>query len=246
MAAPLDLTTRHGFLAALHDLLNPATYLEIGVQHGTSLNLAHRAKVAIGVDPHPLVPPTGNQVILGMTSDDYFRLIASGDDFRAFSGGDGVLHYRRMLRTKPLVDLAFIDGMHLSEYAWRDFLGVESICHPRSVVVFDDVLPRNQHEARRIPVGEPVVGDWTGDVWKVYPCLREMRPGLTCRLVDTRPTGVLVVTGFPDTSSLSPIAPQHWVTGDDEVPDWVLHRTEAIGPFTALQQIRTELETLGE
>ena len=32
--------TRHEFLQALHELLHPEVYLEIGVQYGTSLALA--------------------------------------------------------------------------------------------------------------------------------------------------------------------------------------------------------------
>ena len=47
------------------------------------------------------------------------------------------------------VDLAFIDGMHLSEFALRDFINTEKFCHAGSVVVFDDMLPRNVIEAGR-------------------------------------------------------------------------------------------------
>jgi len=214
------LGTRHGFLAALHDLVKPMTYLEIGVQHGYSLALAHGAVTAIGVDPHPLVGPTGNQVIVPTTSDAWFESLATAGQL-------------------PLVDLAFIDGMHLVEYAWRDFVGVERMCHPGAVVVFDDVLPRNQFEARRIPVGEPVVGDWTGDVWKIVGLLQIARPGLTLRLVDVFPTGILVVTGFPDSSELD--AAVGTVTSQDEVvPSTILDRYGALAPLVALQQIRAE------
>ena len=48
------------------------------------------------------------------------------------------------------VDLAFIDGMHLSEFALRDFINVEPFMAETGVVVIDDVLPRNGLEAARI------------------------------------------------------------------------------------------------
>lgn len=90
------------------------------------------------------------------------------------------------------VDLAFIDGMHLAEYAWRDFVNIARYCGPKSIVVFDDVLPTTQEMAAR----EQCPGDWTGDVWKVYQSLRDT--DLVIALVDTQPTGTLVVTGFDD------------------------------------------------
>ena len=45
------IATRHEFLEQLHLALKPKTYLEVGVQHGTSLVLAHGAELAIGIDP---------------------------------------------------------------------------------------------------------------------------------------------------------------------------------------------------
>ena len=47
------------------------------------------------------------------------------------------------------LDLAFIDGMHLFEYALRDFINVERFADWSSVIVFDDMLPRNVDEAAR-------------------------------------------------------------------------------------------------
>src|SRR5262249_16663152 len=40
-------------LAALHRLLQPATYLEIGVETGETLALASAARVAVGIEPRP-------------------------------------------------------------------------------------------------------------------------------------------------------------------------------------------------
>jgi hypothetical protein len=171
------LVTRHEFLAKLHALLRPNRYLEVGVQHGLSLQLSH-APISIGIDPEPLITPNWSQVgryvaLIRQTSDEYF---ADEDQITADLGGHKI-------------DLAFIDGMHLVENALRDFANVEKYTHDRSVIVFDDVLPTTVAMAAR----EQCPGDWTGDVWRVYDILRERRPDLVLFLVDTQPTGVLVV-----------------------------------------------------
>ena len=180
------MITRHQFLAMLHDLLKPKVYLEIGVQYGLSLDLASAANVAIGIDPAPLVAPKGNQIIFKNTSNDYF----------ATFGAVGAQH-------RP-VDLAFIDGSHLFEDALADFLNVAPLCTPKSVVVFDDVLPYNVEMTSR----EPIPGDWTGDVWKITYTLRSYlagQEGVRAMTVNTFPTGTLAVWGFEhlDISSIA-------------------------------------------
>ncbi len=169
------MTTRHEFLQLLHELVQPSTYLEVGVQHGWSLQLS-KAELSIGIDPNPLVSGAQlnmpNEVFIAhQTSDDFFELYIKPDT------GFGP------------IDLAFIDGMHLVENALRDFANIEQYCHDRSIIVFDDVLPTTVAMAAR----EQCPGDWTGDVWRVYDILRERRPDLVLILVDTQPTGLLVV-----------------------------------------------------
>lgn len=220
-----DIATRHGFLAALHDVLKPRVYLEIGVQHGYSYQLAHAAAVAIGIDPQPLINPVGNQGLFRITSDEFFRDIWTNP----------ALH-----DTDP-IDFAFIDGYHEAGQAMRDFANVERFCRYGSVVAFDDVLPRNAHEARHIPVGDPVLGDWTGDVWKVHPILRRLRPDLTLRLVDVQPTGLLIVTGF-NQQLMNPSEAQWLVSemGDMSPDPEIYSRAGTLTPLVALQQIRQE------
>lgn len=177
------MTTRHEFLEQLHELLHPKVYLEIGVQHGWSLQLS-KAEINIAIDPEPLVTAgqmferTGVPVKMTRdTSDIYF----------------GEPEFIEMDLEGNKIDLAFIDGMHLAEFAWRDFVNVAKYCHAGSVVVFDDVLPTTQEMAAR----EQCPGDWTGDVWKVFYELKDYND-LVLALVDTTPTGTLVVTGFDD------------------------------------------------
>ena len=42
------------------------------------------------------------------------------------------------------MDLAFIDGLHLFEFSLRDFMNVEKLAHPGSVVVFDDAAAQHR------------------------------------------------------------------------------------------------------
>lgn len=208
---------RYEFLGNLHDRLKPRGYLEIGVQTGASLRLA--SCPAIGIDPRPQVRYAlhGQVDVVEQDSDVFF----------ASHGPWPILDDQ--------VDLAFIDGMHLVEYALRDFMNVEQHSNDRTVVVFDDVLPRNKREADR----QPLPGDWTGDVWKIHRILEAVRPDLILTLVDTDPTGVLVVRGldrsnFALQAAYDPVV-AHWIR-DHPVPPEVLVRRAAVQPETVLQE----------
>jgi hypothetical protein len=169
------------FLKGLHEALAPRGYLEIGLRHGDSLALA--GCPAIGVDPaYRLKVPQGENVkLLRETSDEFF---ARDKPLRA-------------LRGAPL-DLAFIDGMHLAEFALRDFIGVERLARWSSVVVFDDILPRSVEEAAR----DRRTLAWTGDVYKLLGTLAAHRPDLVCLRVGTEPTGLLLVLALDPASRL--------------------------------------------
>lgn len=210
--------TRHEFLRELHRLLTPRTYLEVGVQHGWSLQLASGSALAIGIDPAPdLRVPIGSALVFRMTSDEFFA--------------------RPTDMTQTPIDLGFVDGEHLYEYVLRDFANVEHHAHPGTVVVFDDVLPRNQTEAARAQCP----GDWTGDVWRIEPILRHWRPDLHLTLVDTQPTGLLLVRGLDPASTRLADAYGHILAAhpptDLPVPNAVLNRAAALNPDTALLDI---------
>jgi methyltransferase family protein len=216
--------SRHQFLGMLHDSLQPRGYLEIGVQFGDSLRLARCP--AIGIDPEPHLQGhfPGTTQVARTTSDNYFE------------AGPPALEY---------IDLAFIDGMHLFEYALRDFMNMELYSNPRTVVVFDDVLPRNQHEAARAQCP----GDWTGDVWKVPKLLEAYRRDLKLYWVNTEPTGTCVVYGFKPGQINPNVAEQVKGLGLEAweaVPDDVITRIMAVEPAEALDNISmylSELET---
>lgn len=161
-------------LSTLHEMLAPSLYLEIGVRNGHSLKLAQCS--AIGVDPTPNItvePMKGTTQIFTMTSDDYFA--------------DMSMH---SLQQAP--DMAFIDGMHLFEYALRDFMHIERLAHPGTLVVVDDIYPSHSAQAERARRTRV----WTGDIWKLHRCLAEERPDLFLLPLDTAPTGLLLVAGL--------------------------------------------------
>lgn len=218
--------SRHQFLSALHLVLKPKVYLEIGVQYGQSLILAEAAQVAYGVDPEPLLfaAPQNqlpNQRIHAMTSDKFFE---------------------DMYLTEP-IDLAFIDGMHLFEYAMCDFVNVQKRMAPGGVIVFDDVLPYNQEIANRV---QPP-GDWTGDVWKCFYLLEQMYESALInsepQLVDTWPTGTMVLLNVEPTLSLparfsDKAMIREWFSSADQAPEEIINRTSAKHPDEILEQLR--------
>jgi hypothetical protein len=223
------VVSRHEFLARLHHLLQPRFYLEIGVHQGLSLALA--SCPAWGVDPQPLVHATGRQQIFSMTSDDFFSNYTVGSSRKGM--GDIVN------RPFPPLDLAFIDGMHLWEFALRDFINIERFSHGRTVIVLDDVMPYNQEIATRV---QPP-GDWTGDVWKTARFLEEERPDLSIMWVDTFPTGSLVVWDLNpshdwEDSDLNLIMT---MTGETDVPLDIIQRTHAVSADEAINRLKERL-----
>jgi predicted O-methyltransferase YrrM len=166
-------TDKHQVLKRIHEVLQPGNYLEIGVQTGRSLFLA--ACPAIGVDPAPMLvaPPPERVQLVRATSDLFFAEQASN------------------VIQKP-IDLAFIDGMHLFEYALRDFINIERYAGPHTLVVIDDILPGSPAQAAR----DRRTRAWTGDVWKLLVVLRQHRPDLSLVLLNAYPTGLLCITGL--------------------------------------------------
>ena len=222
-------TPRHDFLHALHELLRPATYLEIGVQTGRSLAQAVPPTFAHAVDPEPQisVPIAVRHQVFPMTSDRFFEEVG-----------------RTVGLDLPPYDLAFIDGMHLVEYALRDFIGVERHARPdgRTVAVFDDVLPYSAAIAGR----EPLPGDWAGDVYKITGILDERRDDLELILVNVKPTGALIVLGLDPHSTV--LADAYDVLCEENAHDGfdagARIRTEhdfAVSPAEALRLVRNHL-----
>jgi hypothetical protein len=170
------------FLETLHRLLAPKRYLEVGIRNGVSLSLSRCRSVAIDPAFSVTAELDGDFALFRTSSDEYF----TRPDPLAPTGGE------------PF-DLSFIDGLHLFEFALRDFINAERHSRPSSVIIFDDVLPRSVDEAVRVRRGP---GAWTGDVYSVIGTLARHRPDLTVIPVRTRPTGLLLVLGLDPASTV--------------------------------------------
>lgn len=210
-------------LGQLHRALDPGFYLEIGVRNGASLQLARCP--AIGVDPAPAIPEgrlaPSAQIHVG-TSDDYFLAAPTAS---------------------KVPDLAFIDGMHLFEFALRDFMNIERRSAGHTVVVVDDIYPAHPAQAER----KRHTRVWTGDVWKFYRCLAEWRPDLHLMTLDTAPTGLLLICGLDRNNKVlwdnyNPIVRQYGEL--TKVPAEILERSHARPPSPPLlEALATQIKT---
>jgi hypothetical protein len=129
------------------------------------------------------------------------------------------------LKVEP--DLAFIDGMHLFEFALRDFMNLEKYAAPYTLVGIDDIFPCHIIQAERRRQSSA----WTGDVWKIIPVLEKYRPDLTLITLRCSTTGLLLISGLnPENRALE----DHYdeiVTeyqADLPLPDKYLQRTDSI------------------
>ena len=173
----------YDWLQRFHEWLKPKSYVEIGVSTGASIVLARSPTVAVGIDPipHLLKPPKTVCKIFPLMSDDYFATRDPYGDIEAES-----------------VDLAFIDGLHLFEQVLRDFINIERISSRQTVVLIHDSFPVDALTAER----DRKTAFWTGDVWKILPCLCEFRPDLHLFTIAAPPSGLSVVTKLDSRSTV--------------------------------------------
>jgi len=180
---PRELRNYLALLRLLHRRLKPRTYVEVGVASGRSLQRARPGTHCIGIDPAPSLRVALSETtrIFESTSDEFF----AHHDLRALLGG-------------LEVDLGFIDGMHLFEFALRDFINLERACGVNSVIAVHDCDPPDAEAATR----ETTTDFWTGDVWKLVLCLKRHRPDLDVTVVDVPPSGLGIVTNLDPGSTL--------------------------------------------
>lgn len=165
---------KHEVLQWLHHALKPGLYLEIGVDKGLSLACANCK--AIGVDPR-------EELSLSVELPNTTRIISSSSDrfFRSAS---------EHLTESP--DLIFIDGMHLFEFALRDFIHAETLVAETGLIVIDDIFPCHTSQSLRRRISQA----WAGDVWKLHAALAKYRPDLTLIPLNAHTTGLLLIAGL--------------------------------------------------
>jgi hypothetical protein len=167
------------FLNRLHGTRLFDWYLEIGCRSGKSF--AEVRSKTIAVDPFFQI----ERNVIG-TKPQLHIFQQGSDDF--FAGGF-------LVRAGIRLSVSFIDGMHLFEYALRDFMNVERNSDPAGVVFLHDCVPSDAVMTTRDLDNLPE-GPWTGDVWKILPVLAQHRPDLTVTVLDCKPTGLVMVTGL--------------------------------------------------
>ncbi|UPY36559.1 class I SAM-dependent methyltransferase [Sediminicoccus sp. KRV36] len=174
----------------LHAVLQPRTYLEIGVLLGGTFRLAQCPRIAI--DPGFMLSAEDINtkpvsLLFRLPSDEFFAQY----NVRNLFGRE--------------LDMAFLDGLHLFEFLLRDFYNTEIHCHSKSVILVHDLLPtdvgmsrRDQRRPKDLPTRNPK--RWAGDVWKLLPVLRKYRPDLRIICLDAPPTGLVLITGLDPTN----------------------------------------------
>ncbi|HIJ88379.1 MAG TPA: class I SAM-dependent methyltransferase [Desulfuromonadales bacterium] len=182
---PLDY---YELLAEIHHKSPPRVYIEIGVASGKSLALARSQTRSLGIDPATAAQehlcynsPENNPQLYKITSDDFF---ASRDVIKEM----GRLHF----------DVAFIDGLHHFDQVLRDFINLEKYAGPDSIILIHDGLPINA----RVAVRDRSTWFWTGDVWKVIPCLLAVRPDLEIITLPFFPSGIALIRRLDPSSHI--------------------------------------------
>lgn len=164
------------YLETLHQRLKPRVYFEIGTQSGASLSYATCTSIAV---------------------DPQFQLQAdisrNKPELHQYQGTSDAFFASRLLERLGLqIDLAFLDGLHLFEQLLKDFLNTEMHMAPDGVITMHDCVPYNRLIAER-SWDRTRTANWTGDVWKLVPILREYRPDLAVAVMDLAPTGLVEV-----------------------------------------------------
>jgi Methyltransferase domain len=163
-------------LGWIHSVLNPTTYLEIGVASGLSLAKAGAETLCIAIDPNP---EFGLQPLTRLKRNIALYLMSSEEFFKNHTPGTSV-------------QLAFLDGSHLFEQVLSDLMNLEAYLTRESVVLVHDCLPLDAETAARTRT----TLFWSGDVWKLIPYLSRFRPDLKIKVIRTAPTGLAVIRGF--------------------------------------------------
>lgn len=144
-------------------------FLEIGTQERINISNIDIHR-KISVDPDP----EANADFV-LSSDDFFK------------------------QNTEKFDIIFVDGLHHSDFAYRDIINSLKIINPGGCIVVHDVKPHS-YESQLIPLEKTLEhgsGIWNGDVWKSWVKLRTERKDLSMKVVDTdHGCGIIYITEF--------------------------------------------------
>jgi predicted O-methyltransferase YrrM len=181
-------------------------YLEIGVQHGFTLD-AVAAETVVGVDPAHRVNiarmPAHNELVTAPADEFFAGLALSGSRAR--------------------YDLVFVDGLHHFLQAYRDVLNSVRILDRQGLVVVDDTVPSTEFaaipdrsEAKRLHQERGIVPwEWMGDVYKAVVAVTRFHPELRVATIledGVRPQTVLWLKSDHSPRSLASAAPEDIAT----------------------------------
>jgi len=138
------------------------TYLEIGLRDPKECFDKINAESKWSVDPGYETDynhMSQNQATYPYESDDFF--------------------YKLRLNSLDLTpnmkwDLIFVDGLHISDQVYRDFLNAKEHLTPNGYIVFHDCSPPTCHHAREDynDFNTPATVYWNGTVWKAIQKIR--------------------------------------------------------------------------
>lgn len=162
---------RFDIINSLAQKIDAQDYLEIGVNYGQCFGLI-QIKNKDGVDPNPLSEHTNFRI----TSDKFFEY----------------------LNPRKGYDIVFIDGLHIHEQSYKDFINSEKHLNPGGFIVFHDTNPPTENHA----TDECHEGDWNGTVYKTIMQLRSNWPSLNIFTVDTDWGVTIVQKGYQRTMKI--------------------------------------------
>ena len=160
-------------------------YFEIGSRTGSSLELSQSPSV--GIDP-------------------YFQLkgnIVGKKDFCLLFQEKSDQFFEKSLNKFPEIkcELGFIDGMHLFEYALKDFINLNKISSLDPVFLFHDPMPWSYEMVTRNFESLPQNADWVGDIWKLITIFIELGMKDQVSVLTAAPSGLLAVVN-PDQEAI--------------------------------------------
>jgi hypothetical protein len=88
--------------------------------------------------------------------------------------------------------------MHHFEYALRDFINIEPLCRPDSLIFIHDCYPIDARSAQR----DQTTAFWSGDIWRLLVLLKKHRPDLVIHTIGTPPTGLGLLTRLDPNSTV--------------------------------------------